>query len=295
MSVRKIAAMAQAMFGALLAGLLLAPGAWAQDQLPKQALPQPWGLNLLPAFSPAKEQIHDFHDLLLVIITVISVFVLGLLIYVIVRFNAKSNPTPSQTTHNTLLEVVWTAIPVIILVVVAIPSFKILYFQERTPVGAELTVKVVGHQWYWSVEYPDNENLTFDTRMIPEKELKEGDLRLLEVDNRMVLPVDTNIRILITATDVIHAFAMPALGVKKDAVPGRMNETWARIDKEGIYYGQCSELCGTDHGFMPMAIEAVSKERFKQWVGEAKQKFASDAAAPATQVAAQVPAAPAAQ
>jgi cytochrome c oxidase subunit 2 len=281
MSVRKIATVAWA----FLVGLVLAPGAWAED-LPKIGLPVPWGLGLLPGASPVKTQIDSFHNLLLVVITVITVFVLLLLLYVMVRFNAKANPTPSQTTHNTLLEVIWTAIPVIILVVIAIPSFKILYLEERSP-EAGLTIKVIGHQWYWSVEYPDSQNLTFDTRMIPASDLKPGDLRLLEVDNRMVVPVDTNIRFLVTATDVIHSFAMPVLGVKKDAVPGRMNETWAKIERPGIYYGQCSELCGTDHGFMPMAIEAVSKERFQEWLGEAKQKFASDTtAAPATQVAA---------
>jgi cytochrome c oxidase subunit 2 len=233
-----------------------------------------------------KEQLTDFHNLLLVIITAITLLVLALLVYVMVRFNAKANPNPTRTSHNTVLEVAWTVLPVVILVVIAVPSFKVLYFMEKTE-AADMTLKVVGHQWYWEYQYPDHEDLTFSSYMVPDEDIQPGQHRLLETDNRIVLPVDSNIRIIITAGDVLHSWAMPALGVKKDAIPGRLNETWARIDREGVYYGQCSEICGTNHGYMPITIEAVSKERFAQWLVEAKEKFASnsDGKAPAVQVA----------
>jgi cytochrome c oxidase subunit 2 len=185
--------------------------------------------------------------------------------------------------------VLWTVVPVIILVIIAVPSFKVLYYMDKTQ-DAEMTLKVTGRQWYWDYSYPDQGDIGFSSYMIPDEEIKPGQKRLLEVDNRIVLPIDTNIRILVTAGDVIHSWAMPALGIKKDAIPGRINETWARIDKEGVYYGQCSEICGTNHGFMPIAIEAVSKERFQQWVEEAKVKFAgnNDGPAPAIPPAIQV-------
>jgi cytochrome c oxidase subunit 2 len=285
MSVRKIGAAVSAMLMILFG----AATAFA-DELPRLGLPKPWGLGLQEAGSPIKAQMESFHDLLLVIITAITVFVLLLLLYVVLRFNARANPTPSRTTHHTLLEVLWTVLPVVILVVIAVPSFKVLYYGERVP-DAELTVKVTGHQWYWSYEYPDNDNVAFDSRLVPEAELKPGQPRLLETDNHLVLPVGTVVRFQVTAADVIHSFAMPSLGFKKDAVPGRLNETWTKINHEGLYYGQCSEICGTDHGFMPITIEAVSKERFAEWVKEAKVKFAANdkgntSGAPATQVAA---------
>ena len=220
------------------------------------------------------ERIISFHNLLLWIIIVITIFVLVLLGIIIVRFNARSNPEPSRTSHNTLLEVLWTVVPIIILVIIAIPSFKLLYYMDRTD-DAEMTLKAIGHQWYWSYEYPDHDDLTFDASMIDDEELQDGQPRLLETDNRVVLPVDTNIRLLITADDVLHAWAIPAFGVKLDAVPGQLNETWVRIDREGVYYGQCSELCGVNHGFMPIAIEAVSKEAFAAWIETAKVEFAT--------------------
>jgi cytochrome c oxidase subunit 2 len=249
--------------------------------------PQPWQLGLQASASPVKEQLTDFHNLLVVVITGITLLVLALLIYVMVRFNSRSNPAPTRTSHNTVIEVLWTVVPVIILVIIAVPSFKVLYYMDKTQ-DAEMTLKVTGRQWYWDYSYPDQGDIGFSSYMIPDEEIKPGQKRLLEVDNRIVLPIDTNIRILVTAGDVIHSWAMPALGIKKDAIPGRINETWARIDKEGVYYGQCSEICGTNHGFMPIAIEAVSKERFQQWVEEAKVKFAGndDGPAPAIQVAA---------
>ncbi len=250
----------------VLAAISVAPAHAAQ--------PTPWQMGFQPAASPMMERIISFHNLLLWIIIVITIFVLVLLGIIIVRFNARSNPEPSRTSHNTLLEVLWTVVPIIILVIIAIPSFKLLYYMDRTD-DAEMTLKAIGHQWYWSYEYPDHDDLTFDASMIDDEELQDGQPRLLETDNRVVLPVDTNIRLLITADDVLHAWAIPAFGVKLDAVPGQLNETWVRIDREGVYYGQCSELCGVNHGFMPIAIEAVSKEAFAAWIETAKVEFAT--------------------
>lgn len=228
--------------------------------------PVPWGLGLQEHASPMKAKMEHFHDVLLMpLITAISLFVLGLLIYVAIRFNAKSNPTPSKTTHHTMLEVVWTLVPVIILVWLVIPSMKMLYYVDKTP-NPEMSIKVTGYQWYWGYEYPDHGGVNFLANMLKEEELKPGQPRLLATDNEVVLPVDTDIQILITASDVLHAWAVPALGVKMDAVPGRTNETWVRIEKEGTFYGQCSELCGVGHGFMPIQVKAVSKAAFAEWV-----------------------------
>jgi len=224
------------------------------------------GLGLQEGASPMKEQMAAFHDhLLLPITTAIVIFVFALLLIIIVRFNARANPTPSKRTHNVLLEIIWTLVPVLILIVIAIPSMKMLYFIDKTK-EAEMTLKVTGYQWYWGYEYPDNNGVNFLSNMVQDKDLKEGQPRLLATDNPVVLPVDTNIKILTTASDVIHAFAVPALGVKIDAVPGRLNETWVRIEKEGTFYGQCSEICGANHGFMPIEIKAVSKQAFAEWV-----------------------------
>ena len=242
--------------------------------------PRPWQLNFQEAASPVMEQLTQFHDLLLVVITAVSVFVLLLLIYVCLRFSKKANPVPAKFAHNGLIEVIWTVVPVLILVALAIPSIKLLYYVDVTP-KAEMTLKVVGHQWYWEYQYPDiqdsnNTSFAFDSYIIPDKDLKPGQKRLLEVDNRVVLPVGTNIRVLTTSADVIHDWAMPALGIKIDAVPGRINETWLNIQRPGVYYGQCSELCGVGHGFMPIAIQAVTKEEYQQWLKEAKDKFANN-------------------
>jgi cytochrome c oxidase subunit II len=236
--------------------------------------PRPWQLGMQEPGSAVKDRIHDLHNLLLVIITVITLFVLALLIYVMVRFRASANPTPTRTTHNTMIEILWTVIPVVILVVIAIPSFKLLYFEDKTP-NPEMTLKVTGHQWYWSYEYPDNGNLQFDSYMIPESDLKPGQMRLLEVDNRVVLPVQTNVRILVAGSDVMHSFFISSLGVQIYAVPGRLNETWVNVDRPGVYYGECNQICGTNHAFMPIAIQAVSKEDFAKWLAEAKKKFAA--------------------
>jgi cytochrome c oxidase subunit 2 len=247
--------------------------------------PQPWQLGFQAAASPVAERFHEFHNFLLVLITCISVFVLALLLYVIVRFRASRNPTPSRTTHNTTIEVLWTVIPVVILVVMAVPSFKLLYYVDRAH-DAEMTLKVTGHQWYWSYEYPDNGNFTFDSNRVQDADLKSGQLRLLSTDNHIVLPVDTTVRVLITSTDVMHSWFVPPVGVQMYAVPGRLNETWVKVEREGSFYGQCNQICGINHGFMPIEIEAVSKDKFKQWVAEAQKKYARVDGEPPVRVAA---------
>lgn len=236
---------------------------------------RPWQLGFQEPQSPVMKDVVWFHDVLLVIITLITLFVLGLLLYIAVKFNEKSNPVPSKTTHNSTLEVLWTAIPILILVGIAVPSFKLLYFQDRTT-KYEMTLKVTGHQWYWSYEYPDHGNIKFNSNMVQTADLKKGQPRLLTVDNPVYLPINTNIRLLLAASDVIHSWALPALIQKTDNVPGRINELWVHINKPGTYYGQCSELCGVNHGFMPVMVKAVTKEEFAAWVAKAKKKFASD-------------------
>lgn len=250
--------------------------------------PSPWQINLQGAASPVMESIHSFHAFLLAIIIAVVLLVLVLLIVVMVKFNEKANPVPSRTTHNTLIEVAWTVVPVLILVAIAIPSFRLLFLQLDLP-KADLTVKVTGHQWYWSYEYPDNGPFSFDSLMVQTADLKPDQPRLLTVDNEVVVPVGKIVRVQVTAADVIHSFALPSFGVKIDALPGRLNESWFQATKEGVYYGQCSELCGRDHAFMPIAIRVVSEAEFATWVAEAKQKFAS-AGTPA-QVAQSEPAA----
>lgn len=236
--------------------------------------PSPWQINLQGAASPVMESIHSFHDFLLFIIIGVVVLVLALLIVVALKFNEKANPVPSRTTHNTLIEVAWTVVPVLILVAIAIPSFRLLFLELDLP-KADLTVKVTGHQWYWSYEYPDNGPFSFDSLMVATEDLKPGQPRLLAVDNEVVVPVNKIVRIQVTAADVIHSFALPSFGVKIDALPGRLNESWFQATKEGVYYGQCSELCGKDHAFMPISIRVVSESEFTAWVSEAKQKFAA--------------------
>lgn len=246
--------------------------------------PTPWALGLQPGVTPVKEKMHFFHNaLLLPIITAITLFVLLLLVIVVMRYRAAKNPTPSRTTHNTMLEVVWTLIPVLILVVIVIPSMKMLYFVDRTH-EPDMTLKVVGYQWYWGYSYPDHGIEEFTANMVPEADLKEGQPRLLATDTEVVLPVDTNVRVLVTANDVIHSWAMPAFGVKTDAVPGRTNETWVRVEKEGTYYGQCSEICGVNHAFMPIQVRAVSKEEFAAWVAAQGGTMPAPGVAPAAGV-----------
>jgi cytochrome c oxidase subunit 2 len=233
-------------------------------------------------------EIAWLHGFVLVIIVVICLFVFGLLVYVMVRFNERANPTPSTTTHHTLLEVLWTIVPVFVLILIALFSFPMLYRQDEIPV-ADLTIKAIGKQWYWTYEYPDHGNFTFDALMIQESEtapaVPNGEPRLLGATNRVVVPVDATVHLLVTAADVIHAWTIPAFGVKIDAVPGRINETWFRATREGLYYGQCSELCGARHAYMPIAVEVVSRERFEQWVSEAQAQFGAVDRPAATRIA----------
>ena len=255
---------------ALAAAALFASGA----AVAAEGQPVPWQLGLQPAASPIAAQIDQFHDFLLYIITAITLFVLGLLIYVMVRFNERANPEPSKLTHNTGLEVAWTLIPVIILIVIAIPSFRLLFDQYTFP-KADVTIKAIGNQWYWTYEYPDADDMTFDSLMVEDADLKPGQPRLLTVDNEVVVPVNKNVHVLVTATDVLHNWAMPAFGVKLDAVPGRVLKTWFRAEKTGMFYGQCSELCGVRHAFMPIAVRVVSESEYQAWLETAKKQFAS--------------------
>ena len=237
--------------------------------------PKQWQLGFQDAASQSMRDIVSFHNnLLLPVIIAISVFVLFLMIYTCIRFRASKNPNPSKTTHNVAVEVLWTLIPCLILIVMAVPSFKILYKQDTIP-KVDLTIKAVGYQWYWGYEYPD-ENIIFESYMIKEEELKENQPRLLTVDNELVVPVNKVVKVLITANDVLHAWALPSFGVKRDAVPGRINETWFKAEKVGTYYGQCSELCGIQHAFMPITVRVVTDEEYVEWLSEAKMKFANE-------------------
>ena len=198
---------------------------------------------------------------------------MGLLLYVIVRFRHERNPVPTRTSHNTVIEMLWTVVPVLILVIIAIPSFKLMYYMDRVP-NPDMTIKVTGHQWYWTYEYPDQSGLSFDSNIIPEADLKPGQKRLLDVDNPLVVPVDTMIRVYVTGTDVIHSWFVPSFGVQEYAVVGRLNESWMKVERPGVYYGECNQICGINHAFMPIKIEAVSKDDFEHWLGDAKKKFA---------------------
>jgi len=240
----------------------------------KDGQPAPWQLGFQPPASPVMEQIHSFHTYVTIIITVIALFVLGLLVYVMARFNEKRNPEPSRTTHNTPIEIAWTVLPVLILVAIAIPSFRLLFAQYDFP-KADLTITATGSQWYWTYEYPDH-GITFDSIMVQEADLKEGQPRLLTVDREVVVPVNKNVIVGIKSNDVIHDWALPAFGIKLDAVPGRLQTTWFRAEREGIFYGQCSELCGRNHAFMPIAVRVVSEAEFADWLAKAKASAAGD-------------------
>jgi cytochrome c oxidase subunit 2 len=248
--------------------------------------PSPWQLGMQQSASPVMDDIVWFHDFLLWIIAAVAAFVLLLLLIVMVRFNARANPTPSKTTHNTLLEVLWTVVPVLILVAIAVPSFRLLFLQLSIP-PADLTVKATGRQWYWNYGYPDSK-FEFDSYMLQDNERKAGQPRLLAVDNELVVPVNKVVRVLVTADPigVIHSLAVPSFGIKIDAIPGRLNETWFKATREGMYYGQCSELCGKDHSFMPIAVRVVSDQEFAAWLEQAKKKFARDDEASPTTLAA---------
>jgi cytochrome c oxidase subunit II len=247
--------------------------------------PSPWALGLQQAASPVMDRITWFHNFLLVVITLVTVFVLALLVIVMVRFNARANPTPSRTTHNALIEVIWTIAPVVILLCIAVPSFRLL-FLELDPPKADLTVKATGKQWYWSYNYPDNGNFEFDSLLVEDKDLKPGQPRLLTVDNEMVVPVNKVVHVLVTGADVIHSFAVPSFGIKIDAVPGRLNDTWFTATSEGRFHGQCSELCGKDHAFMPITVRVVNDAEFAAWVEQEKKNAGLDPVSPTTLAAA---------
>lgn len=271
--------MAAAIFTPLM--LLAGVGPVAADQ------PKPWQMGMQDAASPVAEAVHRLDSLVLVIITAITVFVAGLLLWVAFRYSAKRNPVPSRTSHNTLLEVAWTVIPVLILVVIAIPSFRLVYLEDRTR-EADMTIKVVGHQWYWQYDYSDAAKVEFASRMIADEDLKPGQKRLLEVDNQMVVPVGKNIRILTTSADVIHSFFIPSLGVQRYAIPGRTIETWFRVDRPGVYYGECNQICGINHSAMPININAMPDSEFQAWLTTAKTKFAAAESAMPAAIAAPV-------
>jgi cytochrome c oxidase subunit 2 len=272
---------------ALVMGLLAAwPAAAQEQQQGMLGAPVPWGLGLQGSGGAVKDQIGNFNSLVLWIIIAITVFVFFLLAYVVWRFRAAANANPSRTSHNTLLEIAWTVVPVLILVVIAIPSFRLIYYQDRAR-DADLTVNVQGRQWYWHYGYPDHGNFEFDSYPIPAEDLKEGQLRNLAVDNPLVIPVGKTVRVLTTGQDVIHSFFVPSLGVQKYTIPGRTMETWFRADKPGTYYGQCNQICGTNHWFMPIMIRAVPEAEFQAWVAEARTRFAAapEPAGTTTQIA----------
>ena len=242
----------------------------------KVGLSENWQLNFQDPATDLMSDIISFHSYILMpIITGISILVLLLLLIVAFRFNSSRNPTASTTTHNTLVEVLWTVIPVILLITIAIPSFRLLYVSETIP-KADLTIKAIGNQWYWSYEYPDYGDIVFDANMLNDDELSDPKLRLLETDTQIVVPINKVVKLQITSNDVLHAWTIPAFGVKMDAVPGRLNETWFKANQEGVFYGQCSELCGPKHSFMPINVKVVSEKEFQEWIGFAKEEYASD-------------------
>jgi cytochrome c oxidase subunit 2 len=260
------------------AGLCAAGSAWAQTSpLPPSppviGQPHPWEMNFPASYTPVMDKVNSLHDLLLVIITLISLFVLGLLIYVMWRFHASRHPVPTAVTHNTLLEIAWTVVPILILVVIAIPSFRLLYYGDKAA-DAAFTIKVVGHQWYWEYDYPDQGNFTVESRILPEADrlkLKPTNPRMMAVDNEMVIPSNTQIRIVGTGADTMHGWTVPGFGLKKTVIPGRLNEGWISVREEGLYFGQCSQICGNGHAYMPIAVRVVSKPEFDGWVAEKKK------------------------
>ncbi len=261
-----------------LAALLALGGTLALAGFAAASEPRPWQLGFQPAATPVQERIEHFHNGLwppglLVITTLITIFVLGLLVYVMVRFHHTRNPVPTRTSHHTLIEILWTVVPVIILVAIAIPSFKLMYFMDRVP-NPDMTIKVTAHQWYWSYAYPD-EKIGFDSNIVPDDQLKDPSKRLLEVDNPLVVPVDANVQVQVTGTDVIHSWFIPSFGVQEYAVIGRLNESWFRVEHPGSYYGECNQICGVNHSRMPIKVVAMTKDDYAKWLAEAKTKFAA--------------------
>ena len=237
--------------------------------------PKNWQLGFQPAQSPTQLGIEGLHALVIWLMAFVTIFVAALLLFVIWRYRANRNPVASRISHHTALEIAWTVIPALVLIIIAIPSFRLIYFEDRTN-AADMTLKVTGHQWYWQYTYPDQNNLSFSSYMVPEDQLKSGQIRNLDVDNRVVVPAGKNIRILTTSADVIHSFFIPSLGVQRYAIPGRTIETWVKVDKPGVYYGECNQICGTNHSLMPIAVEALLPSDFSVWVSKAKAKFAAD-------------------
>jgi cytochrome c oxidase subunit 2 len=269
-----------------VSGVLVCFLAFSAPALAGSGLPTPWQIDFQTPASPVMEAIYSFHAFLTILSAVITLFVMVLLGICIFRFNERANPVPSKTTHHTALEIVWTVIPAIILIVIFVPSLRMLFEQLEIP-KSDLTVKATGTaQWSWTYTYPDQGGFSFDSNMLQDNERKPGQPRLLAVDNDMVVPVNKVVRVQVTAEGIIHAFALPSFGLKLDAIPGRLNETWFKATREGIFYGQCSELCGRNHAFMPIAIRVVSEREFAAWVEEAKKKFAA-APDPATVVVAE--------
>jgi cytochrome c oxidase subunit 2 len=278
-----MAAISRLTVAAVTVGVLLASPRAAFAGLGR---PTPWELGLQDAASPVMADIVGFHNFLLFVTTAITIFVLVLLLIIMLRFNARANPTPSRTTHNTPLEIIWTIVPVIILVMIAVPSFRLLFLQLDEP-KPDLTVKATGKQWYWSYSYPDNGNFEYDSLIVADKDLKPGQPRLLTADSELVVPVNKVVHVLVTGADVIHSFSVPSFGIKIDAVPGRINDTWFKATQEGMFYGQCSELCGKDHAFMPISVRVVNDSDFAKWVEAAKKEHsAGNEAAPPNAIAA---------
>jgi cytochrome c oxidase subunit 2 len=256
---------------AILASLVVVPTAMAQ-------VPRPWEMGLQAPHSPVDANIHSLHTLVTWLMVAVVVLVAGLLAYVIWKFDAKRHPVASRTSHNTILEVAWTVLPLLILVVIVVPSFRLVYFEDRTR-DADLTIKVTGHQWFWEYTYPDSGNIDFNSSMVADADLKPGELRHLAVDNPLVVPAGRNVRVLTTGADVIHSFFIPSLGVQRYAIPGRTIETWFKVDQPGDYFGECNQICGTNHSVMPIHVHAVTDDEYKAWLVQAKTKFASDAPA----------------
>jgi cytochrome c oxidase subunit II len=255
------------------AGAALAQG--TTQEAPMLGAPQPWGIGLQPSGGPIKDAISSFNSLVFWIIVGITIFVALLLAWVILKYRASVNPNPTRTSHNTALEIAWTVVPVLILVVIAIPSFRLIYYQDRA-VDPEMTINVQGRQWYWHYAYPDHGNFTFDSYPIQDADIRpdQGQIRALSVDNPLVIPVGASIRILTTGQDVIHSFFVPSLGVQKYTIPGRTLELWMRADRPGVYYGQCNQICGVNHWFMPIEVRAVPREEFNTWAEQARTRFA---------------------
>ncbi|MBR0673174.1 cytochrome c oxidase subunit II [Neoroseomonas soli] len=278
-------------FGGAMGGLAAMVAAMAAAPARAEGMvgmPHAWGMGLQEAAGPIKEAIHDFNTLVFSIIVAITILVMLLLAWCVWRYRAEANPNPSTTSHHTLLEVAWTVVPVLILVVIAIPSFRLIYYQDRTP-NADITISVQGRQWYWNYTYPDHGNFNFDSYPIAESDLPADQRHLyrLAVDNELVIPVGANVRVITTGYDVIHSFFVPALGIQRYTIPGRALETWMRADREGVFYGQCNQICGTNHWFMPIAVRAVSRTEFDTWVAQARTRFAraDEPAAPAVAAA----------